>query len=134
MPRHNDPPCPCQSGRSYECCCGPYIRGDIPPPTAEALMRSRYTAYTRMDEGHLRATWHGSTRPESLNLASDVPIKWIGLHVIRHEAESDGAAIVEFTARHRINGRACRMHETSRFVREGGRWFYVDGLVHPDRN
>jgi len=97
-------------------------------------MRSRYTAYTRMDEGHLRATWHGSTRPESLNLASDVPIKWIGLHVIRHEAESDGAAIVEFTARHRINGRACRMHETSRFVREGGRWFYVDGLVHPDRN
>lgn len=97
-------------------------------------MRSRYTAYARLDTHYLAATWHVSTRPASLDPANDVPVKWIGLRVIRYERQGSDTATVEFVARYRINGRACRMHETSRFVREGGRWFYVDGLVHPDRN
>lgn len=134
MPRHNDPPCPCQSGRSYERCCGPFIRGDETPPTAEALMRSRYSAYARMDEDYLQATWHASTRPQSIDLTSGATANWIGLRVMRHETEGVDAATVEFIARYRVDGRAHRLHETSRFVREAGRWFYVEGLVHPDRN
>lgn len=134
MTRRKDPPCPCGSGRSYERCCGPYIRGDVAPPTAEALMRSRYTAYTLLAADYLGATWHASTRPDDLTLANEVPAKWIGLRVIRCDSQGGDVATVEFVARYRINGRAHRMHETSRFVRESGRWFYVDGELHPAGN
>lgn len=88
-------------------------------------MRSRYTAYGRMDDRYLLATWHASTRPAHLDLA---PTRWIGLTVRRHEATGD-RAIVEFVARYKIGGRAHRLHETSRFVREDGRWYYIDGAV-----
>ncbi len=121
--------CPCGSTKKYSDCCARYIEGDEPAPTAEALMRSRYTAYTRLAEGYLLATWHPSTRPASLSLAEDVSTKWIGLEVQRHEQQDAGHAIVEFVARYKVGGRAQRMHEVSRFVREGGRWFYVDGDV-----
>jgi SEC-C motif-containing protein len=73
------------------------------------------------------ATWHGSTAPGDLELQ---PVKWLGLEV-RHAAESGDAGVVEFVARCRVNGRAERLHETSRFVREGvgpqARWYYIDG-------
>jgi SEC-C motif-containing protein len=89
-------------------------------------MRSRYTAYTQLKEDYLLATWHPSTRPSSLGLAEDTPTKWIGLEVKRHE--QDGAqAVVEFVARYKVNGRAHRLHEVSRFVFEDGGCFYVDG-------
>lgn len=90
-------------------------------------MRSRYTAYTLMREDYLLATWHPSTRPATLGLAQEVSTKWIGLEVKRHELQDAEHAIVEFVARHKANGRAQRLHEVSRFVREAGRWFYVDG-------
>jgi len=92
-------------------------------------MRSRYTAYTLLQEDYLLATWHTSTRPSSLNLAADAATKWIGLEVKRHEQQDTDHAIVEFVARYKVNGRAHRLHEVSRFVREDGRWFYVDGEV-----
>ncbi len=92
-------------------------------------MRSRYTAYTLRREDYLLATWHPSTRPNSLGLAQDAATKWLGLEVKRHELQDANHAVVEFVARYRVNGRAHRMHETSRFVRENGRWFYVDGDV-----
>ena len=88
-------------------------------------MRSRYTGYAWGDEAYLLATWHPSTRPPTLTL--DRETKWIGLDVIRHEQQTAGQALVEFVARYKINGRAQRMREVSRFVRENGRWFYVDG-------
>jgi SEC-C motif-containing protein len=121
--------CPCNNTKPYTICCARYVESNEPAPTAEALMRSRYTAYTLLREDYLLATWHPSTRPLSLGLADDVQTKWIGLEVKRHEQQDADHAIVEFVARYKVNGRAHRMHEVSRFVREAGRWFYVDGEV-----
>jgi SEC-C motif-containing protein len=97
--------------------------------SAEALMRSRYTAYTLLREDYLLATWHPSTRPAALGLAVEAPAKWLGLEVKRHEQQDADHAIVEFVAHYKVNGRAHRMHEISHFVRENGCWFYVDGDV-----
>lgn len=90
-------------------------------------MRSRYSAYALRREDYLLATWHPSTRPTELGLARETPPKWLGLEVKRYEQQDADHAIVEFVVRYKINGRANRLHETSRFVREDGRWFYVDG-------
>jgi SEC-C motif-containing protein len=90
-------------------------------------MRSRYCAYVRGDEPYLLATWHASTRPAALGLADEAPVQWLGLEVRRHTPQDDSRATVEFVARFRASGRAHRMHEISRFIREDGRWYYVDG-------
>lgn len=122
-------PCPCGASNGYVQCCSRYLDGGESAPTAEALMRSRYAAYTRLREDYLRSTWHPSTCPVALDLASDAATKWLGLEVKRHEQQDAEHAVVEFVARYKVNGRAQRLHETSRFVRENGRWFYVDGDV-----
>ena len=90
-------------------------------------MRSRYCAYVLEDEAYLLATWHATTRPARLGLAEGPGTKWLGLEVRRHVVTAEGSAIVEFVARSRVGGRGQRLHETSRFTREGGRWYYVDG-------
>jgi SEC-C motif-containing protein len=90
-------------------------------------MRSRYTAYVLALEPYLLATWHISTRPPHIDLAAEARIRWLGLEVKRHLSNGPDSAIVEFVARYKIAGRAQRLHETSRFVREDGRWFYLDG-------
>lgn len=92
-------------------------------------MRSRYTAFTLGDSEYLLRSWHPSTRPGLLDLAAEPAPKWIGLQVRQHVQTGEDSAIVEFVARYRVGGRAHRLHETSRFVREGGRWFYVDGDI-----
>ena len=125
-----DIPCPCGSTQAYDKCCGRHVDGTTPAPTAEKLMRSRYTAYTLLNENYLLATWHTATRPVQLDLAEETPGKWIGLEVKRHQQLDATHALVEFVARNKVNGRAIRLHETSRFVREDGRWFYVDGDQH----
>lgn len=121
--------CPCGRSKPYTACCGRFIESNEPAPTAEALMRSRYTAYTLRNEDYLLATWHASTRPSSLGLQDEVPTKWLGLEVKRHEQQDADHAIVEFVARYKVQGRAHRLHEVSRFLREAGQWFYVDGTV-----
>jgi SEC-C motif domain protein len=121
--------CPCGSNKQYADCCGRYLDGNEIPATAEILMRSRYTAYTLLREDYLLATWHASTRPAQLDLAEEAASKWLGLQVKRHEQHDAEHAIVEFVARYKVGGRAHRLHEASRFVREDGRWFYVDGEV-----
>jgi len=88
-------------------------------------MRSRYSAYVLRLEAYLLATWHPSTRPSTLDVDDDP--RWLGLDVRRHESLDANHALVEFVARYRIGGRAERLHETSRFIREDGRWYYVDG-------
>jgi SEC-C motif-containing protein len=122
-----DTHCPCGTNRPYSDCCGRYLDHNEIPATAEALMRSRYTAYTLLREDYLLATWHTSTRPEKLGLAEDASSKWLCLQVKRHEQIDDTHAVIEFVARYKIGGRAHRLHEVSRFVREDGRWFYVEG-------
>lgn len=120
------PACPCGSGNGYAVCCGRYHDG-LAAPTAEALMRSRYSAYVLANETYLLQTWHGSTRPPALDLSADTAMRWLGLEVKRHEQTGADSALVEFVARYKVAGRAHRLHEISRFVREGARWYYVDG-------
>ena len=122
-------PCPCGNNKNFAECCGRYFNGGETALTAEALMRSRYTAYTMQREDYLLATWHASTRPVQLGLTKEAPTKWLGLEIKRHEQQDAEHAIVEFVARYKVNGRAHRLHEVSRFVREDGRWFYVDGDI-----
>jgi SEC-C motif-containing protein len=119
--------CPCGRGVRLEACCGRYLGTGVPAPDAESLMRSRYTAFVRGDVPHLLATWHASRRPATLDLEESV--KWLGLEVKRHTPIDDTHAEVEFVARSRVQGRGQRLHERSRFVREEGCWFYVDGDV-----
>jgi SEC-C motif-containing protein len=96
------------------------------PVDAQALMRSRYAGYEAGDRDWLLASWHASTRPANLEL--DPATKWLGLEVRDHRQIDDDHAEVEFIARYRVGGgRAVRLHERSRFVREDGHWFYVDG-------
>lgn len=134
-------PCPCgrtaaaSSGRqkvakrlNHAHCCQPFHRGEA-APDAEALMRSRYTAYVLGLEGYLRSTWHPSTCPTDLEL--DPAQHWLGLAVIAVQTQSPTEATVEFAARYRWAGRGHRLQECSRFVLEQGRWWYVDGDVHP---
>ena len=92
-------------------------------------MRSRYTAYTLGREDYLLATWYHGTRPASLELAREPGRKWLGLEVRRHELSGADNAVVEFVARYKVGGRAHRLHEISRFVREAGQWCYVDGAI-----
>jgi SEC-C motif-containing protein len=94
-------------------------------------MRSRYSAYCLGLADYLLATWQPSTRPAELDLATPPVPRWIGLKVLHHRTTGPENAEVEFVARYRIGGRAHRLHETSRFVREEGRWLYVDGDIHP---
>mgnify|MGYP001572661587 FL=1 len=119
--------CPCGLPHSYEDCCDRYLSGNAPAPTAEALMRSRYAAYTLALEPYLLATWHPDTRPAALGLDAKLRPKWLGLQVKRHQQTDATHAEVEFVARYKIDGRAFRLHETSRFIREDGRWYYLDG-------
>lgn len=128
--REKSAACPCGSGLPLSVCCAPRLAGERAAETAEALMRSRYTAYAIGDEAYLLASWHPSTRPDSLDLAAD-PVKWVGLSI---ESCTDGQAAdstgrVRFVARYKAGGRAGRLAEDSCFVREDGRWYYVDGEV-----
>lgn len=116
--------CPCGAA-DYAACCARYHNG-VCAPDAAALMRSRYSAYVLKLEIYLLATWHTSTRPAALDFAAD-STKWLGLEVKKHTLESQDHATVEFVARYKVGGRAHRMREISRFVREEAQWFYVDG-------
>jgi SEC-C motif domain protein len=130
-------PCPCRSeesvSKTYGECCALWHVGlqAIPPrhaPTPEQLMRSRYSAYALQMSHYLLATWYGETSPGEIDFP---PTKWLGLE-IKHAAATGDVGVVEFIARYRDStGRAGRLHETSRFLREGAgeaaRWYYIDG-------
>ena len=126
-------PCPCGSRQPFDACCGRYLRDfdGTPAPDAESLMRSRYCAFVLRDRGYLLATWHPAKRPAALEL--DPAARWLGLEVRSRRQVDATHAEVEFVARCRStgpqagSGRAERLHERSRFVKENGRWFYLDG-------
>lgn len=122
--------CACESNKPYSACCEPYHKG-IAAPTAEALMRSRYTAFVLSLEAYLLQTWHPETRPLALNLAEDSATKWLGLQ-IKNGENSNGninekSATVEFVARYKTAGKAERLHELSEFEWIAGRWYYLAG-------
>jgi SEC-C motif-containing protein len=120
--------CPCLSGESYGDCCGRLHRGEADAPTAERLMRSRYSGYVVGDVAYLLRTWHPSTRPESIDL--DPQLRWYRLDIV---ASSGGSLLhtqgtVEFRAHYRHPDGAGEQHEVSRFSRLDGRWVYLDAV------
>ena len=135
MPLSLQPSATCPCGRTdargralrFADCCSPCLNQQRPASDAEALMRSRYSAFVLERADYLRATWHASTCPAQLDL--DPAAKWLGLEVRAHHRADADHAEVEFVARFRVAGRAVRQHERSRFVREQGCWWYVDGDV-----
>ncbi len=124
--------CVCGSGLEKSDCCLKTVAGKSPANTAEALMRSRYTAYVMANEGYLLDSWHKSTRPSGLDLSE--PVEWLGLQVKQVEKgrAGDREGWVEFIARYQSAGRPGAIHERSRFVYEQGQWFYVDGELIRD--
>jgi SEC-C motif-containing protein len=113
--------CPCGTGLTYPACCGRLHRGEAHAPTAEALMRSRFSAFALGDADYLLASWHSSTRPASIELGRT---RWLSLEVVSARGglfDTEGA--VEFRATHEGGV----MHERSRFVKQDGRWLYLDG-------
>lgn len=131
-----DSPCPCGSANPYTDCCEPFLDGKANAPTAEALMRSRYTAYVKGDVKYLMATHHPSKRRlddidqlrESCRTTT-----WRGLSVleVQQGQPTDEAGTVEFVALYGTKT-VSQLHEKSRFVKHKGRWLYVDGdLLSP---
>ena len=110
----------------YQNCCGRWLESDTPAPDAHSLMRSRYSAFGLERGIYLLQTWHASTRPATLEF--DPGVKWLGLDVHSHRVLDANHAEVEFVARQKsVGAPALRLHERSRFVREAGRWYYMDG-------
>ena len=125
----NTSPCPCGSDNAYAECCGRYIDTDVPAPTAEALMRSRYCAYVAGNDPYLRKTWDPATCPKDLN-AAEQGVVWTGLKILKTSAggENDNTGVVEFVASVTQHGQEAHLHERSDFKRnEAGHWIYIDG-------
>jgi SEC-C motif domain protein len=121
--------CPCRKKSetaTYADCCEPYHAARRVPATAEALMRSRYTAFVLEKAAYLRATWHASTRPARIDFTPGQ--EWVALRVVAARTVGN-TATVEFVARSRIGGEAHVLHEVSRFAQDDGRWFYIDGTI-----
>lgn len=121
-------PCPCGSQKSYAACCQPILDDHRCAETAEALMRSRYTAFVLKHDRHILASWHPRTRPQALNF-DDHPVVWLGLsiHECREGGTNDSTGTVDFTSSYLENGQLCRLTEKSRFEKEDGLWFYLRG-------
>ncbi|WP_432398203.1 YchJ family protein [Pseudarthrobacter sp. L19] len=120
--------CPCLSGEQYGQCCGRYHRGEAEAPTAEQLMRSRYSAFVVLDPEYLLRTWHPETRPAELDL--DPAIQWRRLDILatHRGGPLDSEGTVEFAAHYRVAGERGVQRETSRFRRLDRRWYYLDGV------
>jgi SEC-C motif-containing protein len=129
--------CACGSGRSYAECCEPFITGASQPATAEQLMRSRYTAYTKCESTYLRETLAPERRHEFDKAGVEAWSKqseWLGLEILKIKGgtETDRKGVVEFNARYATGGKKLEHHEVAEFRRdsEKGRWFFVDGDSH----
>jgi len=118
--------CPCGTGKTYRQCCHPFLARHFDAPTAELLMRSRYTAFFLADEDYLRHSWHPDTCPKTIHISKTN--HWLGLKIIATRAGKmdDKIGEVEFVARAKDNGKASRLHENSRFTRFNNRWVYLN--------
>ena len=120
--------CECGSGNDYLSCCGQYHQEMAVASTIEVLMRSRYCAYVREYNEYLNNTWHVSTRPkDSISHNPELVLRGLEIIEVAGGGERDSRGEVEFVARYTVSGRPEALHERSRFVREAGQWFYVDG-------
>lgn len=120
-----DSPCPCGTGKPFDRCCGLYLSGKAYPQSAEALMRSRYTAYVMGNLPYLRQTWHPDTCPELS--AEDLSTEWTRLEVVRSK-QGLKRSVVEFRAWFRDGDSERALHEISLFKLFKKRWVYVEPL------
>jgi SEC-C motif-containing protein len=120
--------CPCGTGLTYDECCEPFHVGEAAAPTAEALMRSRFSAFARADEAYLLRTWHWSGRPQRIEF--DDGRRWTRLDVLGHTDGGllDSQGTVQFEAHYRQDGKPGVQRENSRFTRENGEWLYVAAI------
>ena len=126
--------CPCGSGRPFGDCCAPYIQGKSLPPTAEALMRSRYTAFARQEMPYLASTLHPSQRHDYDEAGATRWAResdWEGLEIIEVSQDPANAnrGSVEFRASYRMNGVKHVHHELAEFRRTDGVWYFYDGKM-----
>ena len=124
--------CPCGSGSDLDECCGPIINGGTPAPTAEALMRSRFTAFVRGDLDHIEGTQAQEERNKldhSATRSMFNSVEWVSLEVFGTSlgGEDDDTGTVDFVARFKRDGELLDHRERSNFRREEGQWVYVDG-------
>ncbi|MES0883700.1 YchJ family protein [Roseibium sp. SCP14] len=129
----SDETCPCGSGAAYGVCCQPYLQGDSLPKTAEALMRSRYSAYVRENISYLKDTLWPKYQ-DGFDIAATArwaaENHWAGLTVLKAEkgAEGDRDGTVLFEAKYLSGGKLNTHRELSRFRKKAGRWYYVEAL------
>ena len=123
-------PCLCGSNLAYGECCQLFHSGEKIPTTAEALMRSRYTAYALRDGAYLQATWDVTKRPERIDFSRE-NIEWLRLEITETKkgGANDSKGLVTFKAYYRHDGEEHVMNEISRFTKHEGRWFYLDGVI-----
>ncbi|MBF2056561.1 MAG: YchJ family protein [Cyanobacterium sp. T60_A2020_053] len=129
-------PCPCGSQKPLNQCCDVYLQGQLPAPSAEKLMRSRYTAYCLKNIDYLFNTEHPKYRkPNSRAMitATANSLIWRSLTVLNTEGGKSGdeAGIVEFMAVYQEGESLAQLHERSNFIKEKGKWFYTDGEILP---
>ncbi|MBK4713908.1 MULTISPECIES: YchJ family protein [Tenebrionibacter/Tenebrionicola group] len=130
--------CPCDSGLDYSLCCQPYLRGERVAKRPSQLMRSRYTAFVVHDVEWLINSWHPSCEAEKLRdsiIAGFSTTRWLGLTIFEDAPERDEEGFVSFIARYEENGKPGAIIERSRFLKEQGQWYYIDGTrPTPGRN
>lgn len=122
--------CLCGSGADYHQCCGLYHTGKQHPTTAEALIRSRFTAYALDDTAYILATWDAQVPPEKIDFSAE-KLNWQRLEIIdtKKGGAKDTKGVVEFKAYYAKHDEEHVLHEISRFVKKNGRWFYLSGVV-----
>lgn len=121
--------CDCGSGLAYQNCCGPFHHRKAVAVTAEALMRSRYSAFCRQEADYLAATWDTSTCPSDLRF-TDNRQHWQKLEIIGSTGSvGDQSGNVEFRAYFMEDGKPWCLHEHSRFIKHQGHWLYHDGAT-----
>ena len=121
--------CPCQSGLTFEQCCQPFITSHSLPATAEQLMCSRYTAYTLQNSEYLLRSWHPDFRPAGIDFTQQQH-QWTGLKIISTHlgGVNDNEGQVHFIARFKLNGKAHKLEENSRFKKIAGQWLYLEAV------
>ncbi len=126
--------CPCGSGREFEACCGPILSGAVAAPTAEALMRARYTAHVTGEYDFLYASVHPDIRDETDHEEMkqwSQSVTWEGLEIVSvvDGGENDEKGEVTFIARYAVNTVPQMLHERAFFQKTDGKWLYTDGEV-----
>jgi SEC-C motif domain protein len=130
-------PCPCTSGKQYDDCCQPFLSGKARPESAEALMRSRYSAYAMGEIEYLLKTIPLIDRKHfDMRAAKEwsQQSEWTGLEILSTKESANGTkATIEFKAKFKVNDEEHVHAERAYFEKTQGRWFFLDGKLLEDK-